>query len=120
MIQAKFQRTQDLTRRKLGFTTLPAEKPVPTVTPQASDEQDQPDTEGSPEPSSSDDDKVMRDLHTLLLGTEVVEGKMVCGNCGHEYKIREGIANFLLPSHLGEWIYYCICLFRIGSESACY
>ena len=27
---------------------------------------------------------------------------MVCGNCGHEYKIKEGIANFLLPSHLGE------------------
>lgn len=48
------------------------------------------------------DDKVMRDLHTLLLKTEVVEGKMVCGNCRHEYKIKEGIANFLLPSHLGE------------------
>ena len=26
----------------------------------------------------------------------------MCGNCGHEYKIKEGIANFLLPSHLGE------------------
>lgn len=48
------------------------------------------------------DDKVMRDLHTLLLETQVREGKMVCGNCGHEYKIKEGIANFLLPSHLGE------------------
>lgn len=43
----------------------------------------------------------MRDLHTLLLETEVVEGKLVCGNCGHEYKIKEGIANFLLPNHLG-------------------
>lgn len=43
----------------------------------------------------------MRDLHTLLLETEVMEGKMVCGNCGHEYKIKEGIANFLLPNHLG-------------------
>lgn len=31
-----------------------------------------------------------------------MEGKLVCGNCGHEYKIKEGIANFLLPSHLGE------------------
>lgn len=48
------------------------------------------------------DDKVMRDLHTLLLETQVREGKMVCGNCGHEYKIKEGIANFLLPSHLGK------------------
>lgn len=48
------------------------------------------------------EDKVMRDLHTLLLETEVREGKMVCGNCRHEYKIKEGIANFLLPSHLGK------------------
>lgn len=44
----------------------------------------------------------MRNLHTLLLETEVMAGKMVCGHCGHEYKIKEGIANFLLPNHLGE------------------
>ena len=25
----------------------------------------------------------------------------MCGNCGHEYRIKEGIANFLLPNHLG-------------------
>jgi hypothetical protein len=49
----------------------------------------------------------MRDLHTLLLETEVREGNMVCGNCGHEYKIKEGIANFLLPSHLGELLLFC-------------
>ena len=49
------------------------------------------------------DEQVMRDLHTLLLETEVREGKMVCGNCRHEYRIKEGIANFLLPSHLGEF-----------------
>lgn len=48
------------------------------------------------------DAKVMRDLHTLLLETEVREGKMICGNCKHEYKVKEGIANFLLPSHLGK------------------
>ena len=46
--------------------------------------------------------EILRDLHTLLLATEIREGKLVCGNCGHEYKIKEGIANFLLPSHLGE------------------
>lgn len=51
------------------------------------------------------DEKTLRDLHTLLLETEVREGKLVCGNCGHEYRIKEGIANFLLPSHLGEWDY---------------
>ena len=45
---------------------------------------------------------MLRDLHTLLLETRVEEGKLVCGNCGHEFKIHQGIANFLLPSHLGE------------------
>lgn len=48
----------------------------------------------------ADEEKIMRDLHTLLLETEVMEGMMVCGNCGHEYRIKEGIANFLLPAHL--------------------
>lgn len=47
----------------------------------------------------------MRSVHTLLLETEVMEGKMVCGNCGHEYKIKEGIANFLLPNHLGKVLF---------------
>ncbi|KAI0012841.1 trm112p-like protein [Xylariaceae sp. FL0662B] len=46
------------------------------------------------------DDKILRDLHTLLMETQIMEGKLVCANCGHEYAVREGIANFLLPSHL--------------------
>lgn len=46
------------------------------------------------------DDQMLRDLHHLLLETQIAEGKFVCGNCGHEYAIKEGIANFLLPSHL--------------------
>lgn len=46
--------------------------------------------------------EVLQNLHTILLATEVREGKLVCGNCGHEYNIKEGIANFLLPSHLGK------------------
>ncbi|KAK2812349.1 type I protein arginine N-methyltransferase Rmt1 [Emmonsiellopsis sp. PD_5] len=45
-------------------------------------------------------DEFLHELHKLLLETQVVEGKLVCGNCGHEYRIKEGIANFLLPSHL--------------------
>ena len=44
--------------------------------------------------------KTGRDLHSLLIETSIVEGKLVCGACGHEYAIKEGIANFLLPSHL--------------------
>ncbi|KAL8702111.1 MAG: hypothetical protein Q9224_000160 [Gallowayella concinna] len=71
------------TAAELGFTHLPTEKP-----------------DGRAE--TEEDGNVLRELHTLLMETEVVEGKMVCGNCGHEYKIKEGIANFLLPNHLGE------------------
>jgi multifunctional methyltransferase subunit TRM112 len=41
-----------------------------------------------------------RDLHRVLLETCIKEGKLVCGNCGHEYKVMEGVANFLLPGHL--------------------
>ncbi len=48
-----------------------------------------------------DQEQVLKDLHTILLETQVVEGLLVCGNCGHEYPIKESVANFLLPSHLG-------------------
>ncbi|TWU77515.1 hypothetical protein ED733_007286 [Metarhizium rileyi] len=46
------------------------------------------------------DEKTLRDLHHLLLETQVSEGKLVCASCGHEYAVKEGIANFLLPSHM--------------------
>ncbi|OAX83541.1 hypothetical protein ACJ72_02100, partial [Emergomyces africanus] len=46
-------------------------------------------------------DEFLHELHRFLLETHVMEGKLVCGNCGHEYRIKEGIPNFLLPSHLG-------------------
>jgi multifunctional methyltransferase subunit TRM112 len=65
---------------KLGFTTLKPQPPTPE--------------------ELEADQKMMADLHTLLLETEITEGSLVCGNCGHEYKIKEGIANFLLPNHL--------------------
>ena len=86
--------------QQLGFTNVPAE------TPNAAPLSTHLDPTGAAALNISEapaaDDKVMRDLHTLLLETQVREGKMVCGNCGHEYKIKEGIANFLLPSHLGK------------------
>ncbi|KAI9791555.1 MAG: hypothetical protein M1835_000234 [Candelina submexicana] len=71
------------TAAELGFTTLPTSKPEEDSTAQ-------------------EDETVLRDLHTLLLEMQVTEGKLVCGNCGHEYAVKEGIANFLLPNHLGE------------------
>ncbi|EXJ76097.1 uncharacterized protein A1O5_00605 [Cladophialophora psammophila CBS 110553] len=46
------------------------------------------------------DEDVLKNLHTLLLETGVSEGKLVCGNCGFEYPIKEGVGNFLLPAHL--------------------
>lgn len=57
--------------------------------------------ETRPEDEALDDEQVLRDLHRFLLETQVTEGKLICGNCSHEYMIKEGIANFLLPSHLG-------------------
>jgi len=46
------------------------------------------------------DEADLQRLHKLLLETQIVSGTLVCGNCGHEYAVREGIANFLLPAHL--------------------
>ena len=46
------------------------------------------------------DDETLKTLHKLLLETMVQEGKLVCRNCGFEYPIKEGVGNFLLPSHL--------------------
>ncbi|KAM0591548.1 hypothetical protein ACHAP6_002328 [Verticillium nonalfalfae] len=66
--------------RPLGFPELPAEAPTAEAL--------------------QSDEKTLKDLHHLLMETQILEGKLVCGNCGHEYAIREGIANFLLPSHL--------------------
>ncbi|KAH3900766.1 probable Multifunctional methyltransferase subunit TRM112 [Saccharomycodes ludwigii] len=45
-------------------------------------------------------DAILRDLHTLLLQTNIVEGEMKCKNCGHVYYIKNSIPNLLLPPHL--------------------
>ncbi|KAH9910026.1 cyclophilin-like domain-containing protein [Xylariomycetidae sp. FL2044] len=70
------------TATELGFPALP---PQPPTTEELQSEAGQ---------------KTLKDLHNLLMETQIVEGKLVCGSCGHEYAIREGIPNFLLPSHL--------------------
>lgn len=46
------------------------------------------------------EEEVLKKLHTLLLETSINEGKLVCGNCGFEYPVKEGVGNFLLPAHL--------------------
>ncbi|KAJ9142786.1 hypothetical protein NKR23_g6969 [Pleurostoma richardsiae] len=68
------------TSTELGFPALPPQPPTPEEL-QANEE-------------------MLKELHNLLVQTQIMEGKLVCGNCGHEYHVREGIANFLLPSHL--------------------
>ncbi|KAI1498575.1 hypothetical protein F5X99DRAFT_320751 [Biscogniauxia marginata] len=72
------------TATELGFPPLPAQPPTAEELRQAEGEEN----------------KTLRDLHNLLVETQIMEGFLVCGNCGHEYAVREGIANFLLPSHL--------------------
>ncbi|KAF2441016.1 Trm112p-domain-containing protein [Karstenula rhodostoma CBS 690.94] len=52
------------------------------------------------EESEEEASQTAKDLHRVLLETTVKEGKLVCGNCGHEYKVLEGVPNFLLPGHL--------------------
>ena len=46
------------------------------------------------------EEEVLKRLHTLLLETSIQEGHLVCGHCGFEYPVKEGVGNFLLPSHL--------------------
>ena len=92
---------------QLGFSTLPSSKPFenissPSEAPTEGDVRE-PSPQTPAEGNSADSDqeeKTLQDLHRLLLETQVIEGKLVCGNCGHEYRIKEGIANFLLPNHL--------------------
>ncbi|ODV87824.1 hypothetical protein CANARDRAFT_193036 [[Candida] arabinofermentans NRRL YB-2248] len=64
--------------KDLGNTSLPVQKPE--------------NIEGN--------EVLLKDLHSLLLETQIVEGKMTCGNCQHIYYIKDSIANFLLPPHL--------------------
>ncbi len=89
---------------QLGLTC----PPNPLDDPNLHNLESPPDLPDTPNPShptdlaslSSDESPTLRQLHTLLLETQITSGKLVCGNCGHEYKIMEGIPNFLLPAHL--------------------
>ncbi|BFZ63463.1 hypothetical protein YB2330_004585 [Saitoella coloradoensis] len=45
------------------------------------------------------DEEMLKALHEVLLETQVMSGKLVCGNCGHIYEVRDGIPNMLLNEH---------------------
>ncbi|KAK7204671.1 subunit of an adoMet-dependent tRNA methyltransferase complex (Trm11p-Trm112p) [Myxozyma melibiosi] len=51
-------------------------------------------------PNAPENEQILRDLHTLLLETQIIQGSMRCENCNHIYFIRDSIPNFLLPGHL--------------------
>lgn len=52
------------------------------------------------DPIMEDDQAILKDLHNLLVETQIVEGKMICRNCEHIYYVKNSIPNFLLPPHL--------------------
>lgn len=66
----------------LGKTDLPPQKPE------------------NLDPIMEDDLVILKDLHNLLIQSNIVEGQMECNNCGHIYYIKNSIPNFLLPPHL--------------------
>lgn len=80
---------------ELSLPALPATAPTRDDLVEKTEESGSGDEEAEPVPTQT-----ARDLHRLLLETCIVEGKLVCGNCGHEYAVKEGVANFLLPAHL--------------------
>ncbi|KKY29003.1 putative adomet-dependent trna methyltransferase complex subunit trm112 [Phaeomoniella chlamydospora] len=65
-------------------------------------EMDGEEGEGSKGEGDGDDaeQKILNHLHLLLLETEMMDGALKCGSCGHEYGVKEGVGNFLLPAHL--------------------
>ena len=91
-----------LTSQKLGFDKLPAEKPTFDDFDEAAILSE---NAGRTEIDKSQR-HLLQELHVFLVETEVVNAQLECANCRHQYTVREGIANFLLPSHLGERCHY--------------
>jgi multifunctional methyltransferase subunit TRM112 len=98
-----------LTITQLGLPELPESPPTPadlvesstatsTIAPESTLDTDEV-TETSAEKDETPS-QTGQDLHRILLETCIQEGKLVCGSCGHEYAVKEGVANFLLPGHL--------------------
>lgn len=67
---------------ELGNTSIPPQKPT------------------IEDPQAAENEQLLRDLHSLLLETQIQEGVMTCNNCNHLYHIKNFIPNFLLPPHL--------------------
>ncbi|KAF2185122.1 Trm112p-domain-containing protein [Zopfia rhizophila CBS 207.26] len=85
---------------ELGLPDLPPTPPEPETLVETKLQAPEGDNTGLNIEKAEVPSQIAKDLHRVLLETCVKEGKLVCGNCGHEYAVREGIANFLLPGHL--------------------
>ncbi|RMZ73948.1 Multifunctional methyltransferase subunit trm112 [Pyrenophora seminiperda CCB06] len=89
---------------ELGLPQLPETPPTPAdlVEPSATAATalDTPDTQAQAGQTDEELSQTGKDLHRILLETCIQEGKLVCGACEHEYAVKEGVANFLLPGHL--------------------
>ncbi|KAI9481273.1 MAG: hypothetical protein EXX96DRAFT_566089 [Benjaminiella poitrasii] len=62
---------------QLGINTLPTEMPE----------------------NAEENEEFLKLVHNVLLETHVQQGQMICPNCSHVYKIRDGIPNMLLAEH---------------------
>ncbi|KAJ4986605.1 adomet-dependent trna methyltransferase complex subunit [Stagonosporopsis vannaccii] len=83
---------------QLGLPDLPPTPPSPADLVEGPSEDT---TEGTVQAQVDEQpSQTAKDLHRVLLETCIQEGKLVCGCCGHEYAVKEGVANFLLPGHL--------------------
>lgn len=80
---------------QLGLPDLPPTPPSPADLVEGAPAESSETTQADEQPSQT-----AKDLHRVLLETCIQEGQLVCGCCGHEYKVKEGVANFLLPGHL--------------------
>ncbi|EMD61956.1 hypothetical protein GGP41_002550 [Bipolaris sorokiniana] len=92
---------------ELGLPELPPTAPTPAdlVEPSSSSASALDTAEATPAADAQEEEEeepsqTAKDLHRILLETCIKEGKLVCGACQHEYAVKEGVANFLLPGHL--------------------
>jgi multifunctional methyltransferase subunit TRM112 len=85
---------------QLGLPALPSTPPTPADLIDSSNSALDTTEQASTDPVDETPSQTALDLHRVLLETCIQEGKLVCGACGHEYAVKEGVANFLLPGHL--------------------
>jgi multifunctional methyltransferase subunit TRM112 len=87
-------------KTQLGLPALPSPPPTPADLLDSSNSALDTTEQASTDPVDETPSQTALDLHRVLLETCIQEGKLVCGACGHEYAVKEGVANFLLPGHL--------------------